>query len=47
MTCPRGLQAVAGATLTCVGRKSGGRAVDIPVTVLKASAHCVTWKFTR
>ncbi|MEU1511338.1 DUF4333 domain-containing protein [Streptomyces sp. NPDC005811] len=47
VTCPGGLKAVAGATLTCVGEEDGGRTVDIPVTVVKASAHSVTWTFTR
>ncbi len=47
VSCPGGLKAVAGATLTCVGEESGGRTIDIPVTVVKASAHSVTWKFER
>lgn len=47
VTCPSGLKAVAGATVTCTGTKSGGGAVDIPVTVIKASDTSVTWKFDR
>ncbi|MFI7292750.1 DUF4333 domain-containing protein [Streptomyces sp. NPDC050121] len=47
VTCPSGLKAVAGATITCVGEESGGKRVDIPVSVVKASAGSVTWKFER
>ncbi|MEU1180247.1 DUF4333 domain-containing protein [Streptomyces sp. NPDC005820] len=47
VTCPSGLKAVAGATLTCVGKESDGKTVDIPVTVVKATAGSVTWKFER
>lgn len=47
VSCPSGLEAVAGATLTCVGEESGGRTVDIPVTVVRATAHSVTWRFER
>lgn len=47
VSCPTGLKAVAGATVTCTGKNSGGDAVDIPVTVVKATADSVTWKFER
>lgn len=47
VTCPTGLKAVAGATLTCTGKDSDGKALDIPVTVVKASDSSVTWKFER
>lgn len=47
VSCPSGLKAVAGATLTCTGTKSGGGTVDIPVTVVKASHKSITWKFDR
>ncbi|WP_329596697.1 DUF4333 domain-containing protein [Streptomyces pseudovenezuelae] len=47
VSCPGGLKAVAGATLTCTGTKRGGETVDIPVTVVRASATSVTWKFDR
>jgi hypothetical protein len=47
VSCPTGLKAVAGATLTCTGTRSGGGTVDIPVTVVKASDTSVTWKFDR
>ncbi|NUR01844.1 MAG: DUF4333 domain-containing protein [Streptomyces sp.] len=47
VTCPTGLKAVAGATLTCTGKKSDGATVDIPVRVTRADAKSVTWKFGR
>ncbi|QNP69040.1 DUF4333 domain-containing protein [Streptomyces roseirectus] len=47
VSCPTGLKAVAGATLTCRGRKSDGKSVDIPVSVVKATPSSVTWKFER
>ncbi|MET8976917.1 DUF4333 domain-containing protein [Streptomyces sp. NPDC004539] len=47
VTCPSGLKAVPGATLTCTGTKSGGETVDIPVRVNKADAKSVTWAFDR
>jgi hypothetical protein len=47
VTCPTGLKAVAGATATCIGKKGDGSTVHIPVTVVKASADSVTWKFER
>ncbi|MFF3849075.1 DUF4333 domain-containing protein [Streptomyces sp. NPDC002328] len=47
VTCPTGLKAVAGATLTCVGKTGDGARVDIPVTVVKATGDSVTWKFER
>ncbi|WP_327319378.1 DUF4333 domain-containing protein [Streptomyces sp. NBC_01235] len=47
VTCPTGLKAVAGATVTCVGKESDGKSVDIPVSVVKAGADSVTWKFER
>ncbi|UUU30298.1 DUF4333 domain-containing protein [Streptomyces sp. CA-210063] len=47
VTCPTGLEAVAGATLTCTGKKSDGETVEIPVRVTKADAKSVTWKFER
>ncbi|MFI9828624.1 DUF4333 domain-containing protein [Streptomyces sp. NPDC051913] len=47
VTCPSGLKAVAGASLTCTGKKGDGSTVDIPVTVVKATASSVTWKFER
>ncbi|MGN9757976.1 DUF4333 domain-containing protein [Streptomyces sp. SD31] len=47
VTCPTGLKAVAGATLTCTGKKSDGTTVDIPVRVTKADAKSVTWTFER
>ncbi|MFJ8780634.1 MULTISPECIES: DUF4333 domain-containing protein [unclassified Streptomyces] len=47
VTCPTGLKAVAGATLTCTGEKNGGGSVEIPVRVTKADAKSVTWKFER
>ncbi|MCT9078338.1 DUF4333 domain-containing protein [Streptomyces fulvoviolaceus] len=47
VSCPTGLKAVAGASVTCTGKKSDGGSVDIPVTVVKAAADSVTWKFER
>lgn len=47
VTCPTGLKAVAGASVTCTGEKSDGKSVDIPVTVVKAAGDSVTWKFER
>ena len=47
VTCPTGLKAVAGATLTCTGKKGDGDSVRIPVRVTKADADSVTWKFER
>lgn len=47
VSCPTGLKAVAGASVTCTGKKSDGDSVDIPVTVVKAAADSVTWKFER
>jgi hypothetical protein len=47
VTCPTGLKAAAGVTVTCTGKNDDGKAVAIPVTVVKATAHSVTWKFER
>jgi len=47
VTCPTGLKAVAGATLTCTGKKRDGETVEIPVRVTRADAKSVTWKFER
>ena len=47
VTCPTGLKAVAGATLTCTGVKSGGKTLDIPITVVTATDSSVTWRFKR
>ncbi|MDX3382152.1 DUF4333 domain-containing protein [Streptomyces niveiscabiei] len=47
VSCPTGLKAVAGATITCRGEKNDGRTVEIPVSVVKATPSSVTWKFER
>ncbi|WP_345013517.1 DUF4333 domain-containing protein [Streptomyces shaanxiensis] len=47
VSCPTGLKAVAGASITCTGRKSDGEVVRIPVRVTEADAQSVTWKFER
>ncbi|MEU6141888.1 DUF4333 domain-containing protein [Streptomyces sp. NPDC047081] len=47
VSCPTGLKAVAGASMTCVGRTGDGKSVDIPVSVVKATGSSVTWKFER
>jgi hypothetical protein len=47
VSCPTGLKAVAGARVTCTGKKNDGGSVDIPVTVVKATDSSITWKFER
>jgi len=47
VSCPTGLKSVAGATLTCTGRKNDGSTIDIPVTVISATDSRITWKFRR
>ncbi|MDX2548075.1 DUF4333 domain-containing protein [Streptomyces sp. WI04-05B] len=47
VSCPTGLKAVAGASITCTGRTGKGKDIDIPVTVVKATSTSVTWKFER
>lgn len=47
VTCPSGLKAVAGASITCTGKTGDGKSIDIPVSVVKATATSVTWKFER
>lgn len=47
VTCPEGLKAIEGATLTCTGRRVDGTTIDIPVRVLEASERRITWKFER
>ncbi|MDX3451731.1 DUF4333 domain-containing protein [Streptomyces sp. ME02-8801-2C] len=47
VSCPTGLKAVTGARITCTGRTAKGKDIDIPVTVVKATATSVTWKFER
>lgn len=44
--CPD-LKAKAGAEVTCTAKDGDGKAVSIPVTVVKADAGSVTWKFER
>ncbi len=47
VSCPTGLKAVAGASITCTGRTGKGKDIEIPVTVVKATDTSVTWKFDR
>lgn len=47
IACPTALKAVAGASITCTGKKGDGEVVRIPVRVTKADANSVTWKFER
>lgn len=47
VSCPAGLKAVAGATLTCTGRRNDGTTIDIPVRVISATDTRITWKFER
>lgn len=46
MECPD-LKAVAGTKVTCTARDGGGKDISVPVTVVKADASSVTWKFER
>lgn len=47
VSCPEGLKAQTGATLTCTGRRIDGTTLDIPVTVVRATDTHITWKFER
>ncbi|PKW11316.1 protein of unknown function [Streptomyces sp. 1222.5] len=47
VSCPAGLPARRGATLTCTGRKADGTTVRIPVRVTKVTATSMTWVFGR
>ncbi|QOV33115.1 DUF4333 domain-containing protein [Streptomyces ferrugineus] len=47
VTCPTGLKAVTGATITCTGKRNDSEVVRIPVRVTRADAKSVTWKFER
>ncbi|MER7480245.1 hypothetical protein ABTX60_21845 [Streptomyces sp. NPDC126510] len=44
--CPD-LKAVAGAKVTCSAKDDDGKDLSVPVTVVKADATSVTWKFER
>ncbi|MDX3693939.1 hypothetical protein PV726_27105 [Streptomyces europaeiscabiei] len=44
--CPD-LKAVAGTEVTCTAKDGDGKDLSIPVTVIKADASSVTWKFER
>ncbi|KPI08146.1 hypothetical protein OK074_3675 [Actinobacteria bacterium OK074] len=44
--CPV-LPAAAGTTITCTGSSGHGKALSIPVNVVKVDATSVTWKFQR
>ena len=46
-TCPSGLPARAGATLTCTAKDTSGKAVTIRVKVTAAAGSSVTWSFSR
>ncbi|MFD5161786.1 DUF4333 domain-containing protein [Streptomyces hawaiiensis] len=47
VSCPTGLKAVAGTTLTCIGKRNFGTTMDIPVTVTNVTNSHITWKFHR
>ncbi|WP_405866802.1 DUF4333 domain-containing protein [Streptomyces sp. NBC_00005] len=47
VSCPTGLKAVAGASITCTGKTGEGKSVAIPVAVVKSTSGSVTWKFER
>ncbi|MEU3936614.1 hypothetical protein AB0E85_31955 [Streptomyces sp. NPDC029044] len=44
--CPD-LKAVAGAKVICSAKDDDGKDLSIPVTVVKADATSITWKFER
>ena len=46
VSCPGGLKAVTGARITCTA-EAGGKRVEIPVSVVKATDTSITWKFDR
>jgi hypothetical protein len=46
VSCPTGLKAVAGASITCTAKADGTR-VEIPVSVVEADDESITWKFER
>ncbi|KND42578.1 MULTISPECIES: hypothetical protein [Streptomyces] len=46
LECPD-LKAVAGTRVTCTAKDGDGKDLAIPVTVVKADASSVTWKFER
>jgi hypothetical protein len=46
-TCPSGLQARVGASITCVGSSGSGAPIKIPVHVTAISGTNVTWTFDR
>ncbi|MCT9075081.1 DUF4333 domain-containing protein [Streptomyces fulvoviolaceus] len=47
VSCPTGLKALAGTTMTCTGERHDGSTIDIPVTVIRATDTHITWKFER
>ncbi|MEU9912319.1 DUF4333 domain-containing protein [Streptomyces sp. NPDC051001] len=47
VSCPEGLKAQPGATLTCTGRRTDGTTLDIPVRVVRVTNTHLTWKFDR
>ncbi|QKZ16001.1 DUF4333 domain-containing protein [Streptomyces chartreusis] len=47
VSCPTGLKAVAGGSITCTGKDSSGDPVRIPVSVVTVAGDSVTWKFER
>ncbi|MEV0226288.1 DUF4333 domain-containing protein [Streptomyces sp. NPDC050704] len=47
VSCPTGLKAITGTTLTCTGKRNDGTTIDIPVTVTKVTDSHITWKFQR
>jgi hypothetical protein len=47
VSCPAGLRAVTGATLTCAGEKEDGTTVDVPIRVVGATDTHITWTFER
>lgn len=46
-SCPTGLEARVGASITCTGSSASGARITIPVHVTAISGDAVTWSFDR
>jgi hypothetical protein len=47
VTCPNGLKAQVGASISCLAANASGRRIEIPVRVTAVSGSAVTWSFNR
>ncbi|MFC8196112.1 DUF4333 domain-containing protein [Streptomyces sp. NPDC057298] len=47
VSCPSGLKAVAGASVTCTAKTAEGKRVEIPVRAVEVTGTSITWKFER